>query len=97
MQTERLKSLSYGRAAVDLLPGQVWEEQVVSAYEDVVGLPRRQVAISLLEWFNLEEAAAARMAEFGVQTPWQAFVQNHLQHYPQMLDERMTGPAADQK
>ena len=40
---------------------------------------------ALVEQFNLEEKAAERMAEFGVSTPWQAFIQVRLQHYDAML------------
>ncbi|MEO1443438.1 MAG: HAD-IA family hydrolase, partial [Chloroflexota bacterium] len=35
--------------------------------------------------YNLEEKAAARMDEFGVSTPWQAFVQVRMKYYADML------------
>ena len=44
VQTERLKAMSYARAAVELCPYQVSEEEVIEAYKDVVGLRRREVA-----------------------------------------------------
>lgn len=95
VQTERLKALSYARAAVDLGsfaiaqngPRGLEESDAVEAFNEVVGLSRRTVAQALLHRFNLGEAARARMAEFGVQTPWQAFVQVRLQVYQAMLDD----------
>ena len=85
VRTERLKALSYARAAVELCPHQITEEEVVEAFKEVVGRSRREVASFLIGRFYLEESARARMAEFGVSTPWQAFVQVRLQHYEAML------------
>lgn len=85
VQTERLKALSYARAAVELCPGQLSEAEVLEAFKEVVGLSRQEVAIALMERFNLEEAARERMAEFGVSSPWQAFVQVRLRIYEDML------------
>jgi len=85
VQTERLKALSYAHAAVALCPQELSEEEVIEAFKDVVGLPRWEVAQALVERFDLEEKARARMAEFGVGTPWQAFVQVRLRHYERMM------------
>jgi beta-phosphoglucomutase len=85
VQTERLKALSYAKAAVELCPHTLGETQVVEAFKEVVGLPRREVAQNLIERFSLQETARSRMAEFGVSTPWQAFVQVRLRFYDQML------------
>lgn len=85
VQTERLKSISYARAAVELRPTDLTEAKVIEAFKEVVGLSRREVALGLIERFGLEEAARARMAEFGVRTPWQAFVQIRLAIYEEML------------
>lgn len=85
VQTERLKAISYAQAAQELRPNAVTEDAVLSAFEDVVGLSRSEVATALLERFGLAEAAAARMAEFGVNTPWQAYVQIRLRHYEALL------------
>jgi beta-phosphoglucomutase len=85
VQTERLKAISYAKAVVELCPHQVSEEQVIEAFKEVVGLSRRQVAQTLVDNFNLESKARARMAEFGVNTDWQAFIQVRLQHYEAML------------
>ena len=40
VQTERLKALSYARAAVELCPHDIREIDVVEAFKDVVGLSR---------------------------------------------------------
>lgn len=85
VQTERLKAISYARAAVELRPGAVTEEAVMVAFKDVVGLSRSEVATVLVERFGLAAAAEARMAEFGVSTPWQAYIQLRLRHYEAML------------
>ena len=84
VQTERLKAHSYARAAVELRP-DLQEDDVVAAFKDVVGLSRREVAQTLLDRFDLVAAAANRMAEFGVDTPWQAYVQVRLHIYEEML------------
>ena len=85
VRTERLKALSYARAAAELCPYQITEEEVVEAFKEVVGRSRREVASFLIERFYLEESARARMVEFGVSAPWQAFVQVRLQHYEAIL------------
>ncbi len=85
VQTEKLKALSYARAAVELCPSEIKESEVLEAFKDVVGLSRQEVASSLVERFDLEETARNRMDEFGVSTPWQAFVQVRLAIYQQML------------
>lgn len=84
VKTERLKALSYEKAARDLRP-DLQEGAILEAFKDVVGRPRREVAQALLARFDLEGPAAARTAEFGVSTPWQAYVQLRLRHYEEML------------
>ena len=85
VQTERLKALSYARAAVELRPCTLSEPDAVAAFKDLVGLSRREVARGLIERFELAEAAQSRMAEFGVETPWQAFVQVRMRFYDALL------------
>jgi HAD superfamily hydrolase (TIGR01509 family) len=85
VQTERLKAQSYARAAVELCPYALSEPDAVAAFKDLVGLPRREVARGLIERFGLGEAARLRMAEFGVETAWQAFVQVRMRFYDAML------------
>ncbi len=85
VQTEKLKAASYARAAVELCPRDITEAEVVEAFKTVVGLSRHEVAQALIERFDLEESARARMNDFGVGTPWQAFVQVRLRYYEQML------------
>lgn len=87
VQTERLKALSYARAAIELCPQTLDEAKVVEAFKDVVGLPRREVATALVERFGLQERASTRMAEFDVSKPWQAYVQVRLQIYEEMLSD----------
>ena len=86
VETEELKALSYARAAVELRP-DLDEKEVVEAFKDFVGLSRQEVAVGLMQRFGLEEAARGRMAEFGVDRPWQAYVQVRLRIYDEMLGD----------
>lgn len=85
VQTEKLKAISYARAAVELCPFHVTEAEVIEAFKVVVGRSRREVALALVKRFGLEDAASARRAEFGVSLPWQAFVQVRLSLYETLL------------
>ncbi len=85
VQTEKLKAISYARAAVALCPYSVSEDKVIEAFKQVVGLSRQEVAEALIRTFDLERAASARMAEFSVKTSWQAFVQIRLALYNGLL------------
>jgi len=87
VQTEKLKAISYARAVTDLCPHDIKEEQVIEAFRDVVGLPRREVAQALVDKFDLSARASERMKEFGVSAAWQAFVQVRLRHYERMLQD----------
>ncbi len=89
VQTEKLKARSYADAAARLRP-ELDPATVVTAFKDVVGLSRQEVATELVRRFQLEPEAAARMDEYGVGTPWQAYVQIRLQIYEELLaDDRV--------
>lgn len=85
VQTEKLKALSYAKAAVILCPTSLAESEVIEAFKDVVGRSRREVAITLVDRFRLAEKAKSYMAEFGVKEPWQAYIQVRLRFYQEML------------
>jgi beta-phosphoglucomutase len=85
VQTEKLKALSYAKAAVQLCPNHLEESEVIDAFKKVVGLSRHEVAMALVERFDLEEKARSKMGEFAVDTPWQAYVQVRLRIYEEML------------
>ncbi len=85
VQTEKLKAKSYARAAAELCPRGVIEEDVIEAFKEVVGRSRQEVSQFLMERFLLEEHAALRMEEFGVNTPWQAFAQLRLRIYEEIV------------
>ena len=87
VQTEKLKAQSYARAAVWLCPGTIAEDEVIEAFKGVVGRTRREVAQALMAQFNLHEAAKVRMDEYGVDVPWQAFVQVRLDIYEDMIND----------
>jgi beta-phosphoglucomutase len=86
VETEELKALSYARAATELRR-DLNEGEVVAAFGDLVGLSRQEVAVGLMRRFGLEDAARARMAEFGVGTRWQTYVQIRLRIYEEMLGD----------
>lgn len=89
VQTEKLKALSYARAAVQLDPG-LQESDVIEAFRVVVGRSRREVAEYLLEEFDLATEARSLMARYQVATPWQAYVQVRLGLYEDMLSDDET-------
>lgn len=86
VETEKLKALSYARAAEHLRP-DLDEDEVVAAFEDFVGLSRQEVAVGLMRRFGLEEAARKRMQEFGVEEPWRAYVRIRLRIYESLLSD----------
>jgi HAD superfamily hydrolase (TIGR01509 family) len=86
VQTEKLKALSYAKAAFVLRP-ELNEADLVEAFKAVVGLPRNVVARRLLERFDLETAARRQMDAYGVETPWQAYIQIRLGIYEKILSD----------
>ncbi len=62
VQTEKLKALSYARAAVELCPHTLNQGDVIEAFKDVVGLSRREVATALVKQFDLNKKAAVASA-----------------------------------
>jgi beta-phosphoglucomutase len=87
VKTEQLKAISYARAAVELCPRDITEEEVVDAFKSVVGRSRREVATALVERFELERVSSALMEDYKVKTPWQAFVQLRLDYYEEMISD----------
>lgn len=85
VKTEQLKAISYAKATAELCPFTVTEKEVLDYFKEVVGLSRREVAVSMIERFKLEDKAEKRMAEFGVSTTWQAFVQIRLNYYEDLI------------
>ncbi len=84
VQTEALKARSYAKAAVELKP-VLKEEQIIEAFKDVVGLSRREVSEAIIERFGLREMAEAKMTEFNVHKPWQAFAQIRMGFYDSLI------------
>jgi beta-phosphoglucomutase len=64
VQTEKLKALSYARAAAELKGGDLVEEDVIEGFKEVVGQSRKEVSTYLLAKFGLGDAARSRMEEF---------------------------------
>jgi beta-phosphoglucomutase len=90
VQTEALKARSYARAAVELSPGMVRAQEIIVAYDDMVGRAREEVAAALLARFGLEAHATRRMAELGASSPLDAYMTLRLAIYEAMIaDERL--------
>lgn len=87
VQTERLKALSYAKAAVQLAPAAVSEEAVVEAFKDVVGRSRHEVAESLMQRFNLHEAAQQQMETYNANSAQEAYIKIRLGYYGRMIDD----------
>ena len=83
VQTERLKAESYARAAHALRP-DVDPDDVEAAFGDVVGLSREDVAQTLLDRFDLGDAARARDEDVE---PWEAYVNVRLEIYQEMTHD----------
>ncbi len=87
VQTERLKALSYAKAAVALVPHTVSEADVLDAFKTVVGRSRMEVATSLMQTFDLQEAASKQMEAQGAGSPVEAFINIRLGFYGRMIDD----------
>lgn len=87
VQTEKLKARSYALAAAELCAGRLEERDVVDAFVEVVGLPRREVATYLVDRFDLSEKAMTLAPSFGVTTAWQSYVQLRLRYYEDMISD----------
>jgi len=90
IETEKLKAHAYAKAAIELCPFDIAQDDVYQAYADFVGGSRKEVAIGLLERFNLSERASQRMAEFSASEPWQVFTRLRLQILDNLLGDKAT-------
>jgi beta-phosphoglucomutase len=89
VQTEALKARSYARAAVELSPDSVAAQEIIVAYDDMVGHSREEVAAALLARFGLEAHAEGRMRELGVSTPLDAYMALRLRIYEAMIADEL--------
>ncbi len=85
VQTEALKARSYARAAVELRP-TVAVQEIIAAYDDMVGRSREEVAAALLARFGLEPFAERRQQELHVTTPLDAYMELRLRIYEAMIE-----------
>jgi HAD superfamily hydrolase (TIGR01509 family) len=90
VQTESLKARSYARAAVELTGGTRSAQEIIVAYDDMVGRAREEVAAALLARFDLEAHAERRLRELGASSPLEAYMTLRLRIYEAMIaDERL--------
>jgi HAD superfamily hydrolase (TIGR01509 family) len=88
VETELLKARSYAMAVVELRPGAIGEDEVIAAYDGLVGRPREQVVASLMDRFALQDPARARMRELDADSPADVLTTLRLRHYEAMLADR---------
>lgn len=87
VQTEILKAKSYAEAVQRLSPQPPETDAVLQAFESVVGLPRQQVSLHLVQRFGLEAAARKQMKTLGVQSPWQVLAYYRMQIYQKQISD----------
>ena len=90
VETEEIKGISHARSVTELNP-EVPEEEVISAYSDLVGHSRREVAEEMISRFGLEDAARGRAEPTGEtgeeEEPWQALVRIRRRFYEELLKD----------
>ncbi|MGI9049346.1 MAG: HAD family hydrolase [Rubrobacteraceae bacterium] len=87
VETEEIKAISHARSVMELNP-EISEEEVISAYSDLVGHSRREVAEALISRFGLEDAARKRAGETGdEEEPWQVLVRIRRGFYEELLKD----------
>lgn len=89
VQTERLKAISYARAALNLAPDRVREEDVMEAFKNVVGKSRHDVATYLLDAFDLRAAVQQQMHVSSETSILDAFIRLRLDYYHRMIADPM--------
>ena len=85
VKTEKLKAISYAKAAVKLRPNDLEENEVIEGFKEFVGLSRKEVADGLLKKFDLESKASKLIKEFEVDSAWEAYVKIRLEIYTNMI------------
>ena len=90
VQTEPLRALSHARTALALSTDSFSEADVFEACREWVGLSHMDTVLGLMQRFGLEEAARARMAEFGASAPWQVFSALDRRFYAEMISDPRT-------
>ena len=87
VQTEPLRALSHARTALALSTDSFSEADVFEACREWVGLSHVETVLGLMERFGLQEAARARMSEFGASAPWQVFAALDRRFYAEMISD----------
>jgi beta-phosphoglucomutase-like phosphatase (HAD superfamily) len=88
IQTEKLKARAYARAAIELCPYEIEEEDVFRAYADFVGGSRKEAAQGLVAKFKLDKTASLRLKEFSASEPWQVLTRLRLKILDEMLADK---------
>jgi len=87
LQTERLKAESYAQAALLLCPHFLSKAAVIEAYKELLGLPRRELAKTLVKRFNLAYKARKIMKDYGLDRAWQAYILLRLEIYNKLISD----------
>ena len=87
VETEEIKAISHAHSVMELNP-DVAEEDIISAYSDLVGHSRQEVAEAMMQRFGLEEAARKHAGETGEEEePWQVLVRIRRGFYEELLKD----------
>lgn len=87
VETEEIKAISHARSVMELNPDVV-EDDVISAYSDLVGHSRQEVAEAMMKRFGLEDAVRKRVGEtVEEEEPWQALVRIRRGFYEELLKD----------
>ncbi|MGB3635656.1 MAG: HAD family phosphatase [Rubrobacteraceae bacterium] len=87
VETEEIKAIAHAHSVTELNP-EVAEDEVISAYSDLVGHSRQEVAEDMMRRFGLEDAARERAGETSdEEEPWQALVRLRRGFYEELLKD----------
>jgi HAD superfamily hydrolase (TIGR01549 family) len=87
VQTEKLKAISYTRAALDIAPNKLTEVQVLETFRKVVGLSRQEVADQLIKLLDIKQEAEKLRAQYAQEETWQVLLYLRLQHYREIIHD----------
>jgi beta-phosphoglucomutase-like phosphatase (HAD superfamily) len=87
VQTEKVKALSYAKAAVKIAPTQLSEKEVMIAFTEVVGRSRIEVAKTLISNLRIEESSLKQAKKMHIAEGWQALLELRLHYYQEMISD----------
>ena len=87
VQTEKLKAISYARAAIDIAPNKATKAKVLETFRKVVGLSRQEVAEELVKLLDIKVEAEKLRVQYNQEEAWQVLLHLRLQHYQGIIHD----------